>query len=251
MQLKGKNVVLTGGQGGIGRVLAQKLTEAEASVTVVDRGEGPSTRVCDLSNGAAVEELCAELKDGKTDILINLAGLMYFGHTQDQPAGNLEAMLRVNLQTPIRLAQAVLPGMLARGRGQIVNIGSVFGSIPFPHFTTYSATKAGMKAFSEALRREYAGRGITVTHIAPRAVKTGLNGGAIATLHARTKTVNDSPEKVATIVLEAIQSDRKCLTIGFPEKLFARINAIAPAVIDKALVSQRDIANSVLHEMRA
>ena len=250
MRLKGKTILLTGGQGGIGKALAHRLKDQGANLIIIDRHAEPGTVVCDLADKGSVEKLCLDLAGQPIDILINLAGLMYFGHTPDQPPEQLSAMMQVNLQTPIRLTQAVLPGMLKRGKGQIVNIGSVFGALAFPHFAVYSATKAGMKGFSEALRREYAGKAITVTYVAPRAVKTALNSGPIATLHARTKTINDPPDKVADLIVRAIAQERKNMTIGFPESLFVRINAVMPSLIDSALTGKRDIANEILKEQR-
>jgi short-subunit dehydrogenase len=248
MQLNGKHVVLTGGHGGIGSLLAVRLKAQGAKLTIIDRQEGEDTFVADLSNAKSLNQTCEHLSQGNVDILINLAGLMYFGHMQDQSPDHLAVMMRVNLEAPIRLSQAVLPHMLKNGSGQIVNIGSVFGSLAFPHFSVYSATKAGLKGFSEAVRREYMGTGVGVTYIAPRAVKTPLNSGPIAELHTKTKTVNDPPEKVADMIVQAILQDRKNITIGFPENLFVRINALCPAIIDKALVSKRDIANEILQK---
>lgn len=246
MRLDGKTVVLTGGRGGIGAALADRLAMNGARLIIVDREPDPDGIQTDLSDPSAVDRLCARLAREPVDILINLAGLMYFGHLTDQPAAQLGAMLRVNLEAPIRLTQAVLPGMLARGRGQIVNVGSVFGALPFPHFSTYSASKAGLKGFSEALRREYAGKGITVNHIAPRAVATALNSGLIPELHRRTGVVCDTPDKVADILFASIRDDRKSVTIGFPEKLFVLLNAVFPALIDRGLNSKRDIADQLL-----
>jgi len=251
MRLKGKQVVLTGGQGGIGRCLAQKLSDQGAHLTIIDQQEKPGTIVADLANKESVDQLCTDLANREIDILINLAGLMYFGHTPRHPPEHLAAMIQVNLETPIRLTQTVLPGMLKRKSGRIVNIGSVFGALAFPHFSVYSATKAGLRGFSEALRREYTGKGITVTYIAPRAVKTSMNQGAIAKLHARTQTTSDPPEQVAHTIAEAICDDRKNLTIGFPESLFVRINALAPSIIDNALIGKRDIANTILEASNA
>jgi short-subunit dehydrogenase len=250
MQPKGKTVVLTGGQGGIGKILASLLESAGARVIIIDRQIGIDTWPTDLSDEKELLNLCQKLARQPVDILINLAGLMYFGHLHEQSPDQLAAMLRVNLEVPIRLSQAVIPGMLQRGKGQIVNIGSVFGSLAFPHFVTYSATKAGLKGFSEALRREYAGKGITVTHIAPRAVKTALNGGIIADLHERTGVINDSPEKVARIILKAIEKEQRNVTIGFPETIFTKINALLPGVIDNALTGKRDTANQLLNEQK-
>jgi len=250
MQLEGKTIVLTGGQGGIGQVLAALLRRAQARVIIIDRQPGIDTWPTDLGDEKALMALCAKLVGEPVDILINLAGLMYFGHLHDQPAGQLSTMMQVNLEVPMRLSQAVIPGMLRRRRGQIVNIGSVFGAIAFPHFAAYSATKAGLKGFSEALRREYAGKGIAVTHIAPRAVKTALNGGLIADLHSRTGVVNDSPEKVAAVIFKAIEDERKNITIGLPETIFTHLNALLPNLIDKALTDKRDIADQLLDEQK-
>jgi len=246
MPLSGKNVVLTGGNGGIGKLLAAKLRMQGAQVSIIDRTAGENTRVTNLADADELDALCATLALQRVDILINLAGLMYFGHLQDQTAAYLSAMLIVNLEVPIRLSQAVIPGMLQRGEGQIVNIGSVFGALAFPHFTVYSATKAGLKGFSEAMRREYAGKGISVTHIAPRAVKTPLNNGAIEELHRRTHVTNDEPELVANIIAEAILRKRKNVAIGQPESFFMRLNAVLPGLVDCALVAKRDIADAIL-----
>ncbi len=246
MQLKGKHVVLTGGKGGIGSILVSRLKDQGANVTIIDRQGGEDTLIADLSDNSSLDKICDHLSQIEVDVLINLAGLMYFGHMQDQDPDHLEAMMRVNILAPIRLAQAVLPDMLKRQSGQVVNVGSVFGSLPFPHFGVYSATKAGLKGFSDAIRREYTGRGIIVTHISPRAVKTPLNNGIIAELHARTKTVNDPPDKVADLMMRAIIQDKKNMTIGAMEGLFVKINAICPSLIDNALVSKRDIANEIL-----
>jgi short-subunit dehydrogenase len=247
MQLDGKRVFMTGGAGGIGLVLAQQLRQAGALVTTIDRQQGADI-VADLSSEELLSRLCAQMAQENADILVNLAGLMYFGHFPSQPQQHLTAMLRVNLEAPLRLAQAVIPGMGRRGRGQIVNIGSVFGAIPFPHFVAYSTTKAGLKAFSESLNREYAGKGITVTHIAPRAVRTPLNGGLIAELHKRTGVVSDEAEKVADTILRAIVKDTKSAVIGFPESFFAKLNAVLPGVVDGALTAKRDIADLLLNE---
>lgn len=251
MLLEGKTVVLTGGQGGIGRELAKQLRDAGAHLVVVDRRAAPDTLVANLADSTEVERLCATLAGRNVDVLINLAGLMYFGHLTMQPPEQLADMIQVNLQQPIRLTQAVLPGMLRRRAGHVVNVGSVFGALPFPHFVTYSATKAGLKAFSEGLRRECAGKGVEVTHIAPRAVKTPLNTGPIAELHRRTRTSHDSPEQVATAILNAMRSGRAHLTIGLAEHFFTKLNGLAPVLIDRALGSQRDIAEDILAQRTA
>ncbi|MEB4590637.1 SDR family NAD(P)-dependent oxidoreductase [Candidatus Thiothrix sp. Deng01] len=246
MPLNGKHAVLTGGNGGIGQELATILRGQGVKVTVIDCNPGNDAWVVNLADAEELSALCGKLNRYPPDILINLAGMMYFGHLPDQNPAHLHNMLAVNLEAPIRLSQAVIPSMLERGGGQIVNIGSVFGSLAFPHFSTYSATKAGLAGFSEALRREYAGKGIDVTHIAPRAVSTPLNTAMIEELHRRTGVANDSPEKVAAIIAEAIAHRRKRVTIGQPEGFFTRLNALLPGLIDRALLGKRDIADDIL-----
>lgn len=250
MILSGKHAVVTGGNGGIGKELAANLRWAGADVTIIDRMAGKDTLQCNLADAAELDNICTQLASQRVDILVNLAGLMYFGHFPQQGAEHLHTMLAVNLEAPMRLTQAVLPGMLERGNGQIVNIGSVFGALAFPHFATYSATKAGLKGFSEALRREYAGKGVSVTHIAPRAVKTPLNNAMITELHQRTKVTNDDPETVAGIIADAIINKRKNVTIGQPEGFFTRLNAVLPGLVDRALIGKRDIANDILESFK-
>lgn len=246
MQPDGRRFVVTGGLGGIGSELCTLLREAGARVTVIDRSAGAQVLQADLGDAAELDRVCAQLAREPVDCLVNLAGLIYFGHLAAQHPQHIAAMLRVNLEAPIRLSQAVIPGMLARGQGQIVNVGSVFGALPFPHFTTYSATKAALMAFSDALRREYAGKGITVCHIAPRAVSTPLNNGLIPELHRRTGVVNDTPRAVAGVIFDALVRGRKRRTIGLGEGLAARLNAVCPALIDRAIVGKRDIADQLL-----
>ncbi|MCB9987844.1 MAG: SDR family NAD(P)-dependent oxidoreductase [Rhodospirillales bacterium] len=250
MQLKGKHVVLTGATGGIGCELLERVKQAGARVTTVGRKSDNDIQA-DLSDPAGLSDLCAKLAKMDVDVLLNNAGLIYFGTTTDQQAGNVEALLRVNLEAPIRLAQAVIPGMIRRGGGQIVNIGSIVGSLAMPHFTVYSATKAGLKNFSEGLRREYDGKGLSVTYIAPRAVDTAMSGGIVDDFHKRVHITHDSPEKVADIIVDAILKDKKDVYIGFPESLFARINALLPRVIDSGLLEKRDVADEMLKSQKA
>jgi short-subunit dehydrogenase len=143
----------------------------------------------------------------------------------------------VNLVAPARLAQAVLPGMKARGLGQIANVGSIFGSINFAHFATYSSAKAGMRALSQSLRRELAGTGVGVTYVAPRAVATPLNSAKVAEYARLTGMALDDPDRIADRIVTAIRADRRDVYLGFPESLFVRLNALAPGLIDGALKS--------------
>jgi short-subunit dehydrogenase len=128
--------------------------------------------------------------------------------------------------------------MQARGSGHIVNIGSVMGAIAYPHFATYSSAKAGLRALSEALRREVQGQGIDVTHIAPRAVRTGFNTGAVNRFLDLAGMKADDPGQVAGYVVDAIVLRRRELVIGLRERLFIGLNALFPGLIDRGLAGE-------------
>jgi short-subunit dehydrogenase len=128
--------------------------------------------------------------------------------------------------------------MRARGAGQIVNIGSVLGSIPYPWFAAYSSSKAGLGALSQALRRELAGTGVAVTHVNPRAARTAFNAGDVERFLEMAGMKADEPEWVARRIVEAIETRRPQLNIGRMERIYAALNAIVPAVIDNGLKSQ-------------
>jgi short-subunit dehydrogenase len=239
MLLEGKRVVLTGATGGIGRLLARELLVEGAELATLDRGEagvpGTASLRGDLSSIAGIEAAGILAADFRPDILINLAGVQYFGPFESQDVADLERTYLVDLIAPILLAKSVLPGMKALKAGQIVNIGSIFGSISYAHFVTYSSAKAGLRAFSEALRRELAGSPIAVTYIAPRAVRTGLSRDRVLEFAEASKMGMDDPQRVARQIIHAIAARRKDVYLGFPESLFVRLNALMPRVIDAAL----------------
>lgn len=249
MKLKDKVIAITGGAGSIGSRVAELAGQKGATPVIIDRvpvtGPGRSIQG-DLSTPEGIALIAQQLTDVQPDILVNLAGIQYFGTLEAQSPEQVALMYQINLIAPVLLTQVMLPSMKRRGSGQIVNIGSIFGSIPFAHFVIYSSAKAAIKAFSEALRREVAGSGITVTHIAPRAVKTPLNNEHVLKLAARTNMAMDDPAFVAGRIIAAIEQDAKDVYIGFPENLFVRVNALLPRVVDSALAKNDRIAREIL-----
>lgn len=237
---EGKRIVLTGGAGGLGARICDSLRAEGAEVLVVDRSApagGGGFLAADLSTQAGIEAAATALAGQDWDVLINLAGIQYFGPFAAQPPEQLYAGYMVNLIAPTRLTQAVLPGMVRRGGGQIVNVGSVFGSINFAHFVSYSSAKAGLRGFSQGLRRELAGTGVAVTYVAPRAVRTPLNTGLVMQFAKLTGMRMDEPETVAARIIEAVRRREAEVFLGFPESLFVRLNALAPLLIDGALAA--------------
>ncbi|MEZ5814292.1 MAG: SDR family NAD(P)-dependent oxidoreductase [Alphaproteobacteria bacterium] len=236
MPLKGKTVYITGGTGGIGTPLVQHLQDAGAKVIAYDiEKEG------DLI--ANLDKVCAYLQKNTPDILINMAGYNVLDYCENQ---NLQAIVDLNMMVPIRLSQAVLPGMKARNSGQIVNMGSMTALIPLPHLTGYVAAKAGLKGFNDALRRELGGTNVRLTHIAPRAVKTLMNSGVKAEVNERTKVKYDEPADVARWIFEAIVAQKPDVRFGWPERFFAFMHANFPSVIDNGLQKNRRIGEEAL-----
>ena len=172
------------------------------------------------------------------DLLINNAGVSEFTEFARQSAQAQERIVNLNLIAPMHLARLVLPDMLEQGSGRIVNVGSVFGSIGFAYFSAYSASKFGLRGFSQALRRELEGTGIGVTYVAPRAVRTRLNSEAVYRMAAAVKMHMDEPARVAAGILRAVDRQQAEAYLGFPESLFVRLNALFPRLVDGALRKQ-------------
>jgi short-subunit dehydrogenase len=255
MQLNDKRIILTGAAGGMGSILARMLAGKGAKLALVDAsaealeklaGELPGSAAIagNLATTEGCERAAKEASEalGGVDLLINLAGVMSFSAFEDEEPGRIELLMHVNLIAPMLLSRAVLPGMLEQGSGRIVNVGSMFGSIGFAYFAAYSASKFGLRGFSQALRRELADTSVGVTYVSPRAVKTPINTGPIMRMNEATKTNMDEPDYVAGEILAAIEAGRKEAYIGFPESLFARINGILPGVIDNGTAAQNRIA---------
>ena len=240
MPFSNQEILVTGGSGGLGALICADLKGRGARVTVLDRvapGEGFAHIAGDLSTAEGLEAAALAMADRPWDRLINLAGIQHFGPVEAQSPSHLIATYMINLVAPVRLTQAVLPGMKARGRGHIVNIGSIFGSINFAHFATYSSSKAGLRGFSQALRRELSGTGVGVTYVAPRAVRTALNSEKVMAFARLTHMNMDEPAAIAARIMATIQARRPEAYFGFPESLFVRVNALAPGLVDRALAA--------------
>ncbi len=244
--LEGRSVLVVGGAGGIGAPLVSILRGRGAQVTTLGRGDLPGRHIrADLSTQAGINMAAEQARLLAPQMLFNVAGRQYFGPVEGQRPADLAADYMVNLVAPVALAQAVLPMMKQRGRGHIVNVGSVFGSINFAHFAGYSSAKAGLKGFTQALRREVRGTGVTVCHVAPRGVNTGFNGPMVQRLAGLTGMKLDDPIHVANRILRAAMTGRADTVIGWPEAFFTRLNALFPGLVDRALAGNNTRAASL------
>jgi short-subunit dehydrogenase len=248
LRLEGRAVVLTGAAGGIGSLLAARMQAGGAHVLGIDRVPCPMRDehiVADIASPEDLAALSEVLTLRRVDILVNVAGLQYFGPFEDQPTAALRTGYLVNLVAPATLISAVLPAMRARGSGQIVNIGSVMGAVNYPFFAAYSSAKAGLRGLSEGLRREVRADGVDVTYIAPRAVRTAFNNDAVNAFMVATGMTADDPGIVAERIIKAIIERRKDVSIGAPEAFFMRLNAIFPRLVDAGLAGQVEKARAL------
>ncbi|PKO87012.1 MAG: short chain dehydrogenase [Betaproteobacteria bacterium HGW-Betaproteobacteria-12] len=250
MQLNQARILLTGANGGLGQALARQLSAAGAALLLTGR-EGDRLAGLVPDPGGEVSCLQADLTDADdlariveaarafgVNVLINSAGIGCFGLLEEQAWPNIERVLLTNLEMPMRLTHALLPWLTAQPQAVIVNIGSTFGSLPFPGFAAYSAAKAGLRGFSQALRRELADSAVSVVHLAPRAIDTPLNSPAVNALNRQLGNRSDNPEDVASQVVQALLREDRERHFGFPERLFAWLNGVAPRLIDQALAGK-------------
>lgn len=249
-KLNGKRVLLTGAAGGIGSAIARRLSEVGARVLLADldtpalaaiAAETEQTPVpCDLTRGPGRQAVIDSVSTafGALDGLVYCAGINAFGLHDTQSDELVERIMQINLVAPIQLTRHLIPLLEKGSNPVIVNLGSVFGHIGFPGFSLYSASKFGLRGYTETLRRELADGPIRVAWISPRATSTAMNAGVIDAVNAELKVNYDSPEHVAEAVVQTLARPSRDRVLGFPEKLFARINQVFPGIVDGSLARQ-------------
>jgi len=255
MNLESQRILVTGASGGIGQELCAQLAARKARLCLLDRTHENTERLARELSSSPTEILTAraditraEERErvvnmmtqawGGIDILINLAGVMDFVRFDEQDPGMIQRLIQINVEAPLQMTRCVLPHMMERRHGRIVNIGSMFGSIGFPCFAAYSASKFALRGFSQALRRELAGSGVGVTYVSPRAVSTAFNPPVVHHMAELGLMHMDNPRWVVKRIVLAIEKDKEEAYIGFPESLFARLNAILPGIVSHAIARQ-------------
>jgi len=250
MRLDGKIALVTGAGSGIGRALALELAGFGALVLLVGRRRDAleATRAsfpdpafglvlpADITESSSRDSLIAEVsKRGRLDLLVNNAGLVEAGAARAEDAALRRRMVETNLLAPMELTLALLPWLEAARPSRIVNVGSMFGDIGFPWFAAYSATKFGLRGWSEAMRRELEPRGIGVTYAAPRGTRTGATDNRLVKAFEMRL---DEPEAVAAAIVRAALKGARDIYPRGPERLFVLIQRLLPGVIDGALAGQ-------------
>jgi short-subunit dehydrogenase len=252
MNLTDARIVLTGAAGGIGSATAARLAQAGAKLVLADLQQAPLDRLAtelghpavlgtvgaDLASDAGRAALTAAARRIEANVLINAAGINAFGLFAEQSAREIGLAFSINALAPVLLCHALLPVLLERPRAHIVNVGSTFGSIGFPGFAAYSASKFAVRGFSEALRRELSDTNVGVHYIAPRATRTALATDRVRAMNAELGVGMDTPQQVAAAILRVLRDERREVLLGAPERLFAKLNALFPSLVDRSLRRQ-------------
>jgi len=253
-ELRDRIVFITGASSGIGRATAIEFARAGARVVLAARSEdklhdlareiGPERTLViamDVTSAADRVRALAMTKQrfGPVDVLVNNAGWASFASVQIQPLMHVEQMLQLNFVAPIAMIQAVLPDMLARRSGQIINVSSVVGHQAIPRMTVYSATKSALNALTTGLRMELRGTGVDVLLVAPGSTNTPFftTAASVDVKAVRLGQQQYSPERVARAIVRSSRSRRREVTLTRLGWLITVIRRFSHRVAD-ALIFQ-------------
>ncbi len=221
MNIREASVVLTGAAGGLGSAIARRLRARGARVLLIGRSAEPLLALAQsLSAGAAdrnaVDALVVDIATASgraaivdaarardANVLINNAAVAAFGPGQEIGADHARRLFDTNVLAPMLLTAEMLPLLRTRPRAQVLNIGSVLGSLGIPGFALYGASKAALRIYTEALRRELADSTVKIQYYAPRAIDTPFNSPEVVAFNRATGSPSDTPEAVARSEIDA------------------------------------------------
>jgi len=252
---RGQTVLLTGASSGIGLGLARLfardgyrlvlVAEDEAGVSQVT-GEleasasgGVTTIVQNLAEDGAADTIADRLAaEGiEVDVLVNDAGICIYGPFLETDIEEKTRLLHINIVAPTRLTKRLLPGMVARKRGRILNLASVASFMPGPLMTVYYASKAYDLSFSEGLAEELRGTSVTVTALCPPPTETNFDDraqmGQVRAFRSRFASVAD-PSAVAEAGYAGMLQGKRIVT----PNLTARLMTVSPRVMPRALLAR-------------
>lgn len=237
IDLRGAVVAITGGARGIGLQSARDFVKLGATVVIGDLDEnatieaaasvGGNTRglQLDVTHRDSFENFVRtiEAEVGPIDVFVNNAGIMPAGRFLDEGDAISDAQIDVNVRGPILGMKLVLPLMIDRGRGHIVNVASMAGKAHIPGLAVYNATKFAVVGLSESVRDEIEDTGVTITTVMPNAVKTDLTSG-LPTERLGLLT----PEKVSKAIVDSVEHRRPEVAVPRWFNLYTLVNAILP-----------------------
>ena len=257
--LQGKNVVITGASSGIGKATAIEFAKRGADLVLAARREfglektarecekfGVSAMVVptDVSREEEVEQLAERAIShfGHIDIWINNAGVYMLGEIKDTPVESMRRLIDVNFFGMVNGCKAVLPHMLERGTGHIINTGSQAGKMAYRYAATYCASKFALTAFSDALRQELYGTGVDVSIVMPNSTDTPLFNYSANYAERQIKPMEpvSTAQDVAEVFMRIVDTkERESYVTSFPRALGA-LHAVAPGLHDHMVAKQTD-----------
>lgn len=251
MNISECRALITGASGGIGQAVVEGLCRQGAHLLVAGRNVDLLQELArrfpgqievvqaDMGTAAGRDAvLGAAMRFGGLNCLINAAGVNRFGLLEQHDEDAIAEIIGLNVTSTLQLTRRLLPELLRQDQALIVNLGSTFGSIGYPGFTAYCASKFALRGFSEALRRELADTRVNVLYIAPRAARTAMNEAHVVAMNKELNVAMDDPDVVAAAVVNALCNERREIFLGWPEKLFVRLNSLLPRLVDQALRKQ-------------
>jgi hypothetical protein len=245
--------LITGASAGIGRELARcfaegghdlllvarRLPELQALCAELEQRHKVKARAiaCDLGSKSALDGLLAELQGIPLDYLVNNAGFGTVGLFAELPAEREAAMIELNVSAVLRLTRGLLPGMLARRRGAILNVGSTAGFQPGPYMATYYATKAFVNSFSEALSFELRGTGVSVTVSCPGPTVSEFGALSGVDKSPLFKLGAASAASVAREAYRALERRRPMVVHGLLNWLLVQSLRVTPRALVRAITA--------------
>jgi short-subunit dehydrogenase len=256
--LMGQTVLITGGSRGLGLILARQLACEGCRIVICARDEGELEQArldleargadvlaipCDVSDQAQVEQMIstATAHFGPIDILINNAGVISVGPLQNTTIADFENALGIMFWGILYPTLAVLPNMLARRRGRIVNITSIGGKVSVPHLLPYASAKFAAVGLSQGLRAELINEGIQVTTIVPGLMRTGSYLHALFrgqqrreftwfSLGSSLPLISMDAERAARQIIEATKRGEAERVLSVPAQILMRFSALFPGL---------------------
>jgi len=246
---KGKTALVTGASSGIGEAIARRLAAQGCHVILTARRRERLEKLRDelvAKHGVQADVIEADLSQTggadavfekvrglgrEVDFLVNNAGLGISGTFASQTAEDDQVMLQVNVASLVRLTRLFLPGMLARGAGDVLLISSIAAFLPIPTFAVYAATKAFVKGFGEALAYELRGTGVRVTVACPGGtISEFASVGGFRKTRAH-EMGSMSADHVARIALRAMARGRRSLVTGWANALMMALARLLPGFL--------------------
>ncbi|OBK46850.1 SDR family oxidoreductase [Mycobacterium sp. 1081908.1] len=236
--------VITGASSGLGAIFADQLAQRGHSLVLAGRDENRLKAVAqrinqhaelvvgDLGTDEGTDDLIAHLADKDVDVLVNNAGFGTYGPFADVDAQREHELVAVNVDALVRLTHAVLPGMLARGRGGILNVASTIAFQPGPYQATYGASKAFVLSLSQALWAETRKSGVTVTALCPGPTRTGfVDALGEDVSHTAVYRRLAAPEPVVAAGLKALDKGRAVVVPGWRNRFTSTFARLGPSSI--------------------